>query len=150
MRGKASSPFISSAVIWITPACAGKSTGLSTDAEELKDHPRVCGEKVMMQFDHVCKRGSPPRVRGKAKIIIAASFASGITPACAGKSIAFQTVRFCYRDHPRVCGEKLHWAPINGQNSGSPPRVRGKGSCYYLMRSLFGITPACAGKSGFV
>ena len=32
---------------------------------------------------------------------------------------------------------------------GSPPRVREKQSEYYRMREQAGITPACAGKTGF-
>ena len=33
-------------MIWITPACAGKSCRQSNDIPMFWDHPRVCGEKV--------------------------------------------------------------------------------------------------------
>ena len=48
---------------------------------------------------------------------------SGITPACAGKSLSSATI-----------------------NQGSPPRVRGKGRRAIRALRVSGITPACAGK----
>ena len=51
----------------------------------------------------------------------------GITPACAGKSPIGWQKAFASRDHPRVCGEKLFGAWLLIAQSGSPPRVRGKG-----------------------
>ena len=30
----------------ITPACAGKTTIITTAGKDLKDHPRVCGENL--------------------------------------------------------------------------------------------------------
>ena len=70
----------------ITPACAGKSTQRNQVTSHQKDHPRVCGEKVVGLVDDVPQgritpacagkreaqrmqnlldQGSPPRVRGK-------------------------------------------------------------------------------------
>ena len=31
---------------WITPACAGKSTSVTSSVISGKDHPRMCGEKA--------------------------------------------------------------------------------------------------------
>ena len=50
MRGKDNykSPFDD--VGGITPACAGKSKKDTHAAKEAKDHPRVCGEKLVCTF----------------------------------------------------------------------------------------------------
>ena len=49
-------------------------------------------------------------------------------------------------DHPRACGEKS-FAVVNGvQNSGSPPRMRGKDSLADFPAWAGQITPAHAGK----
>ena len=50
----------------ITPACAGKRTPFSLALTLCRDHPRMCGEKlIVFTFPHFGK-GSPPHVRGKA------------------------------------------------------------------------------------
>ncbi len=49
----------------ITPACAGRSVALIPPCMRPEDHPRVCGEKLVI-FEKLLKpRGSPPRVRGE-------------------------------------------------------------------------------------
>ena len=70
----------------ITPACAGKSTHHNAKNGESEDHPRVCGEKKAREYGEAKKKGSPPRVRGKAGHNIPYTATGRITPACAGKS----------------------------------------------------------------
>ena len=70
----------------ITPACAGKSRGWRDHAPRQQDHPRVCGEKLVVERRHHGRRGSPPRVRGKGIDSKDMATCAGITPACAGKS----------------------------------------------------------------
>ena len=112
----------------------------------LRDHPRVCGEKVSSTPAKAVAAGSPPRVRGKETRHFRLLLPSGITPACAGKR-PFTPPPFCIvRDHPRVCGEKTELGRKNEQYQGSPPRVRGKAAFRRILESLRGITPACAGK----
>ena len=69
-----------------------------------------------------------------------------ITPAYAGKSFPAGCPRSRSRDHPRVCGEKSISRPKSGPSTGSPPRMRGKGSVYGDSLKGTGITPAYAGK----
>ena len=107
----------------------------------------MCGEKHRLAQDQMGAKGSPPRVRGKARLPKTFIARFGITPACAGKSVKSNLIMdFCW-DHPRVCGEK--GLSIAGQmkNLGSPPRVRGKAERKCDGRMVSGITPACAGKS---
>ena len=49
----------------ITPACAGKSGSQGNGEMCSGDHPRVCGEKVLLKPHYNYSLGSPPRVRGK-------------------------------------------------------------------------------------
>ena len=51
-----------------------------------------------------------------------------ITPACAGKSSGAVFLGGEAADHPRVCGEKAWSSALAIRSTGSPPRVRGKGS----------------------
>ena len=49
----------------ITPAYAGKSEKNAVIVRSLRDHPRVCGEKSRLLWEHFENMGSPPRMRGK-------------------------------------------------------------------------------------
>ena len=70
----------------ITPACAGKSRTLLRCVLLRWDHPRVCGEKLSISSAHISQTGSPPRMRGKARMILIHVNGERITPAYAGKS----------------------------------------------------------------
>ena len=92
----------------ITPAYAGKSRAVIGGGHALQDHPRVCGEKFNCNPGSPQHWGSPPHMRGKAKIFRRWSAEMGITPAYAGKSARILKRRTEKRDHPRVCGEKFN------------------------------------------
>ena len=113
----------------------------------IQDHPRVCGEKHMIENSSEIPLGSPPRVRGKAFAADALDAAAGITPACAGKRSLPSEKRNPVGDHPRVCGEKWTMPRLATLCTGSPPRVRGKELLPRCSWCCIGITPACAGKS---
>ena len=130
----------------ITPAYAGKRGCKMTPAFLSWDHPRVCGEKYPSGGRPHCGGGSPPRMRGKARMYPKNEVWFRITPAYAGKSIEPPPNRRARRDHPRVCGEKHRAAAESARPSGSPPRMRGKGPLPGKGREPFGITPAYAGK----
>ena len=110
----------------ITPAYAGKSGTRSLPAGRQGDHPRVCGEKVLVAGVSYTGTGSPPRMRGKASRSCWYIFRVGITPAYAGKSIDTRVIFADYWDHPRVCGEKEQMNAEGASIEGSPPRMRGK------------------------
>ena len=146
MRGKVSVFSLPPTTFGITPAYAGKSI-----LPHLFDcagwgHPRVCGEKFFNVSSVWSLTGSPPRMRGKGLQNLSRPCWYGITPAYAGKSYeAFFS--FCRRrDHPRVCGEKAAAAAPAHNQSGSPPRMRGKERQAWPASAAMGITPAYAGK----
>ena len=106
----------------------------------------MCGEKFSGELPRLRRRGSPPRVRGKAEARKAVQEAQRITPACAGKSNCLRYYRPGRKDHPRVCGEKQRLRRTSGSGTGSPPRVRGKVPVATPNPMPVRITPACAGK----
>ena len=126
VRGKVNSMMMNKQGLRITPACAGKSSWARTPKTTHWDHPRVCGEKLTDYQLFYQKGGSPPRVRGKGACNQAVCPDNGITPACAGKSSFASFITHTLWDHPRVCGEKAAAAAPAHNQSGSPPRVRGK------------------------
>ena len=134
-------------LVWVAPACAGKSTASRQPAYARRDHPRVCGEKYGVEVDFKNKKGSPPRMRGKVYFLEVGLNKRGITPACAGKRQMWSMLLASARDHPRVCGEKAYNRVIIGSLWGSPPHVRGKGQNLQSVCIPDGITPAHAGKS---
>ena len=131
----------------ITPAYAGKRDRPRSGPGTTRDHPRVCGEKCLDGIAHGMIAGSPPRVRGKVKIIWFFNGFRGITPAYAGKRRLSVKTASRNRDHPRVCGEKKFTFDAGKLIPGSPPRMRGKALDLNLLTASLGITPAYAGKS---
>ena len=87
MRGKVSAERARRNNTGITPAYAGKSCILPSMALLVKDHPRVCGEKWRWPTSCRTAEGSPPRMRGKAKIRRGCLQKHRITPAYAGKRL---------------------------------------------------------------
>ena len=87
MRGKAFPSIKTILLMRITPAYAGKSYLIGTGLSDTKDHPRVCGEKTVLDLSRLVEQGSPPRMRGKADPPSARFRVHGITPAYAGKRV---------------------------------------------------------------
>ena len=85
VRGKVKTPQKGLQRPRITPACAGKREIVLPFLSHIRDHPRVCGEKIVGFGSAKSKKGSPPRVRGKEKSGMSGSETKRITPACAGK-----------------------------------------------------------------
>ena len=146
MRGKALLHCTVQTWRGITPAYAGKSYSLALFLGLHRDHPRVCGEKVLKDIKKAAAVGSPPRMRGKALEVSTWLVLPRITPAYAGKSGASVGRLAVVRDHPRVCGEKCHPQRKRSPSRGSPPRMRGKVLPRLLSLACIGITPAYAGK----
>ena len=91
--------------------------------------------------------GSPPRVREKPWLLFCIGRTSRITPACAGKTNNFERLCSIAKDHPRVCGKNSYTREPVRVVTGSPPRVREKRIDTIVDKTLYRITPACAGKT---
>ena len=70
----------------ITPAHAGKRSGVSRLCPKRWDHPRTRGEKRNRYLSSDPREGSPPHTRGKGRFHMARYLRRRITPAHAGKS----------------------------------------------------------------
>ena len=106
MRGKGRFESPRCRAVGITPAYAGKSFPTSMFRSVGRDHPRICGEKIVVSRTWCSRSGSPPRMRGKEAMFRCAVCCHGITPAYAGKRHFPSSETSQTRDHPRVCGEK--------------------------------------------
>ena len=129
MRGKGVNPCNQRVAVRITPAYAGKSLHPPAEYILTGDHPRVCGEKGDAASYRAWRRGSPPRMRGKAPCWALRHITDGITPAYAGTRLMVTSHSARTWDHPRVCGEKWCVVAVLQIKQGSPPRMRGKVRC---------------------
>ena len=81
-RGEEIRPFFR-----ITPAGAGKRTQVQVILNKVRDHPRRCGEKIVLIPPSSNPIGSPPQVRGKGINNAMPYVLVRITPAGAGKRV---------------------------------------------------------------
>ena len=107
MRGKVMHRKFQLPADGITPAYAGKRSGMLRRLISCRDHPRLCGEKRQQPRKSPLTLGSPPPMRGKVSVHYLTTSRSRITPAYAGKSPDKPCTCFQTKDHPRLCGEKL-------------------------------------------
>ena len=68
MRGKAKKIVVPLRRSGITPAYAGKSGGTAGISKMKEDHPRLCGEKMILFLVLLPVLGSPPPMRGKVSL----------------------------------------------------------------------------------
>ena len=131
----------------LIPACAGKTLDRTREMLDPGAHPRVCGENHYVVSDGRVTQGSSPRVRGKRDASKAPPAPTGLIPACAGKTRDASRFPDPKRAHPRVCGENDKDPYSDKTLSGSSPRVRGKHTGIALLIRIYGLIPACAGKT---
>ena len=103
----------------------------------------------MMTLGRHSPMGSPPLVRERPKERSISKKGAGITPARAGKTVAFISCYSGNKDHPRSCGKDGARHSTRAATSGSPPLVRERLSCVGTIFSYLGITPARAGKTPY-
>ena len=147
MRGKPNSQISSLVAQRITPAHAGKTAEQQGSGIGRADHPRACGENVRACEEMQQPDGSPPRMRGKLCLRVAADSHARITPAHAGKTSPRQSGGKVPADHPRACGENRPRLCCTSRHGGSPPRMRGKPADFCDAVAGLRITPAHAGKT---
>ena len=115
--------------------------------EEIRAHPRVCGENYTENAPVRSSAGSSPRVRGKLVAADLNKVAARLIPACAGKTSSWAWAARPMTAHPRVCGENSRAAFFMSPPWGSSPRVRGKLRQIRCPILRHGLIPACAGKT---
>ena len=113
--------------IRITPACAGKTS--------------------IFPATLTSPLGSPPHARGRLDDGDGVGGEDRITPACAGKTLCAICPKRWTGDHPRMRGEDPPACRATSVDNGSPPHARGRPVSVVDATQLWGITPACAGKT---
>ena len=93
------------------------------------------------------KSGSPPLARERPTRLTPSILASGITPACAGKTTKFPILKATSQDHPRLRGKDPKPHSLISYIPGSPPLARERHRHKRQRVCLHRITPACAGKT---
>ena len=131
----------------ITPAYTGKRDNRRRNGYKRKDHPRIHGEKKVINRKISELKGSPPHTRGKDLRLFSVHYHKRITPAYTGKSLCQFRPYLLSKDHPRIHGEKGFEDLKEQFRAGSPPHTRGKAYHITLEIRLMGITPAYTGKS---
>src|SRR5579883_2995226 len=129
------------------PACAGNALERAPAMFFFTVHPRVCGEREVMEQRVQMGHGSSPRVRGTLYLEQFSCSYERFIPACAGNADkALETIPAA-AVHPRVCGERNAQVSGGVVACGSSPRVRGthKQFVAWLKRNRF--IPACAGNA---
>ncbi len=145
MRGQAKKVQCVETGTRITPADAGTSVRAIRVRMYVRDHPRGCGDKMVVLSASDGVMGSPPRMRGQVKETGAPQGYLRITPADAGTSGDFGWVPRANGDHPRGCGDKLIQQARIVLQVGSPPRMRGQVLTGSPLPLPGRITPADAG-----
>ena len=133
----------------ITPACAGKTSGVGVWLCGARDHPRMRGEDAG-DGDGGCHLvGSPPHARGRRKPAEYRQKMTRITPACAGKTPHGPAAVTPAQDHPRMRGEDTDVFQFCGPQAGSPPHARGRLSEISSREALILDHPRMRGEDEF-
>ena len=109
----------------IIPAHAGNTSLVVPLKFTSRDHPRACGEHMIISSMQMLRTGSSPRMRGTLWIHELVDVFAGIIPAHAGNTPKIPLTSVDHRDHPRACGEHCCMSTIRYHRQGSSPRMRG-------------------------
>ena len=89
----------------IIPAYAGNTDVKSKNANDFRDHPRICGEHLLPKAPTGTAAGSSPHMRGTREDRRTIGQTVGIIPAYAGNTHGQNICNGPSGDHPRICGE---------------------------------------------
>ena len=131
--------------VGLTPAWAGTAISSAPDRACSRAHPRVGGDGSASFGAPAAREGSPPRGRGRLRVVVLLAGRPGLTPAWAGTATWRSSATARTRAHPRVGGDGglRPWPTCRGV--GSPPRGRGRLEVALTVEVLGGLTPAWAG-----
>ena len=135
------------AIVGITPACAGSTGKQKRKVHGKKDHPRLRGEYWHQSQNNFSLSGSPPLARGVHLKTTFLQLSYRITPACAGSTKKMYESHQRTQDHPRLRGEYLSAVVAFEPVTGSPPLARGVHTIHQHPHMFYRITPACAGST---
>ena len=111
----------------IIPAYAGNTLDLLRPYSTTRDHPRVCGEHVCIEYARCFRTGSSPRMRGTPRAVFVRYNGVWIIPAYAGNTTVVLSTSS---------------SPV-----GSSPRMRGTPAAHGQNYPILRIIPAYAGNT---
>ena len=129
------------------PAYAGKTIWCTEIRTLRTEHPRVCGENLMLMPSLFLVIGTSPRMRGKLIVFLVDRPRDRNIPAYAGKTSTANRVVILDKEHPRVCGENSLGQCAVDDGGGTSPRMRGKLVRINQPSRNSGNIPAYAGKT---
>ena len=109
----------------IIPAYAGNTLVFQWMMYASRDHPRICGEHMLLSCVFARSLGSSPHMRGTPPESYLVQNCRGIIPAYAGNTCSLRRLYLTQRDHPRICGEHLGCVRVCEGVMGSSPHMRG-------------------------
>ena len=131
----------------IIPAYAGSTIEDRLPSRQVRDHPRIRGEHVILK-NHVEELlGSSPHTRGALRWPQENYLPARIIPAYAGSTLAIVWRACASADHPRIRGEHLDHRHPPGAGAGSSPHTRGARDGSHSPCLCHGIIPAYAGST---
>ena len=131
----------------ITPAYAGNTFLIHRQVFHSRDHPRLRGEHLNINFATFFILGSPPLTRGTQCCLCWILQIARITPAYAGNTSYLCRHSRYPEDHPRLRGEHRLSDSMPLGKPGSPPHTRGTPEPSVTLIAFLRITPAYAGNT---
>ena len=111
--------------VGIIPAHAGSISLRLCRICARRDHPRSCGEYLVIANSLMIFLGSSPLMRGVSLHAVHDVTDYGIIPAHAGSIFKRVMIVTKWGDHPRSCGEYMVMAVDDRTAQGSSPLMRG-------------------------
>ena len=147
MRGTPRPALLPIAQARFIPAGAGNAVIPRRSGAQIPVHPRGCGEREVYYRRGGRYHGSSPRVRGTPPVATDTADMHRFIPAGAGNANAVAIGSAAPPVHPRGCGERRPWPPIQPICTGSSPRVRGTRTPWPSAQQLHRFIPAGAGNA---
>ena len=147
VRGTQIGAFCYDCISRFIPACAGNARDAPPQLLSTPVHPRVCGERALLDHPNISMNGSSPRVRGTQDRPELSCPLVRFIPACAGNAVGPVLGDTAKTVHPRVCGERVQHRTRRPRMAGSSPRVRGTRHLTALVFEPVRFIPACAGNA---
>ena len=130
------------------PACAGNAASSRARCNRAPVHPRVCGERELIEKYREQGAGSSPRVRGTLLQFAQGLHGGRFIPACAGNAAAWWARCAWATVHPRVCGERVKREMDAGTVFRFIPACAGNAINLWLIACQQPVHPRVCGERG--
>ena len=130
-----------------TPTLVGKTSTRTVRRPSWPVHPHACGENFDPHRSQTQLAGSPPRLWGKRFLRRLFRLFRRFTPTLVGKTAYVNVITTKISVHPHACGENDPVVHRRRRVQGSPPRLWGKRTRFFLAFQRRRFTPTLVGKT---